>query len=76
MVYVHDFFTQLNSIVNIVSASCKRHEQLQEAQAAEIQKMTAIEELETDKLKGLIKLELYQELEILGGALTFVLFLA
>ncbi|XP_029147057.1 uncharacterized protein [Arachis hypogaea] len=32
---IHEFFTQLTAIVNIVGASCKQHDQLQEAQEIE-----------------------------------------
>ena len=31
-IQVHEFFTQLTFIVNIVGASCKQHDQLQAAQ--------------------------------------------
>ncbi|XP_029148738.1 uncharacterized protein [Arachis hypogaea] len=43
------FFTQLNAIVNIVGAFCKRHDQLQEAQEIENAKLIANDELETDQ---------------------------
>ncbi|XP_025665281.1 uncharacterized protein [Arachis hypogaea] len=46
---IHEFFTQLNSIVTIVSASSKRHDQLQEAQAIENANLVVQNELETDK---------------------------
>ncbi|XLU57315.1 hypothetical protein S245_051963, partial [Arachis hypogaea] len=46
---IHEFFTQLNSIVTIVSASSKRHDQLQEAQAIENANLVAQNELETGK---------------------------
>ncbi|XP_059446513.1 uncharacterized protein LOC132178069 [Corylus avellana] len=46
---VHDFFSNLNFIINVVSASCKRHRDLQEAQEANIAYLIAIEELETGK---------------------------
>ncbi|KAL1326644.1 hypothetical protein AAHE18_13G244600 [Arachis hypogaea] len=46
---IHDFFTQLNSIVTIVSASSKRHDQLQEAQAIENANLVAQNKLETGK---------------------------
>ncbi|CAL9025085.1 unnamed protein product, partial [Prunus brigantina] len=39
----------LTSIVNIVGASCKRNEELKNAQAAEIEHMIAIDELEIEK---------------------------
>ncbi|XP_025702776.1 uncharacterized protein LOC107488348 [Arachis duranensis] len=44
---IHEFFTQLIAIVNIVGASCKRHDQLQEAQEIENAKLIANDELET-----------------------------
>ncbi|QHN93534.1 Zinc finger MYM-type protein [Arachis hypogaea] len=44
---IHEFFTQLTAIVNIVSASYKRHDQLQEAQEIENAKLIANDELET-----------------------------
>ncbi|XP_025693053.2 uncharacterized protein [Arachis hypogaea] len=46
---IHEFFTQLNSIVTIVSASSKRHDQLQETQAIENANLVAQNELETGK---------------------------
>ncbi|TYH19738.1 hypothetical protein ES288_A05G376200v1, partial [Gossypium darwinii] len=45
---IHNFFfSYLNFIVNIISASCKSHDQLQAAQAIEIVNMLEIDELET-----------------------------
>ncbi|CAL8162116.1 unnamed protein product [Prunus armeniaca] len=49
VIHVHHFFTKLTSIVNIVGASCKRNDELKNAQAAEIEHMIAIDELETGK---------------------------
>ncbi|XP_025684945.1 uncharacterized protein [Arachis hypogaea] len=46
---IHEFFTQLNSIVTIVSASSKRHDQLQEVQTIENANLVAQNELETGK---------------------------
>ncbi|XP_020967647.1 zinc finger protein 862-like [Arachis ipaensis] len=46
---IHEFFTQLNSIITIVSASSKRHDQLQEAQAIENANLVAQNELEIGK---------------------------
>jgi hypothetical protein len=46
---VHEFFTNLNSIVNVASASCKRHDQLQAIHATHIAHMQDIGELETGK---------------------------
>nr|KJB15820.1 hypothetical protein B456_002G197900 [Gossypium raimondii] len=45
---VHNFFSNLNFIVNIISAFCKRHDQLLVAQAIEIANMLEIDELEND----------------------------
>ena len=47
--YVHEFFTNLNFIVNVASASCKRHDQLQAIHATHIAHMRAIGELEIGK---------------------------
>ncbi|CAL8168739.1 unnamed protein product [Prunus armeniaca] len=49
VINVHHFCTKLTSIVNIVGASCKRNEELKNAQAAEIKHMIAIDELEIGK---------------------------
>jgi hypothetical protein len=49
MCYVYEFFTNLNFIVNVVSASYKRHDQLQVIHATHIAHMRAIGELETGK---------------------------
>ena len=46
---VHQFFLKLISIINIVGALCKRNDELQAAQAIEVAKMIAIDELETGK---------------------------
>ncbi|XP_015954253.1 uncharacterized protein LOC107478631 [Arachis duranensis] len=43
---IHEFFTQLTTIVNIVGVSCKRYDQLQEAQKIENAKLIANDELE------------------------------
>ncbi|XP_030479467.1 uncharacterized protein LOC115696720 [Cannabis sativa] len=48
-ILVHQFFTKLNSIVNIVGASCKRNDQLKAAQAANIVHLLEIDELESGK---------------------------
>jgi hypothetical protein len=39
----------LNFIINVVGASCKRHDELQATQAAEIAHLITIDELETGK---------------------------
>ena len=46
---IHQFFSKLTGIVNIVGSSCKRHDQLQPAQAIEIQRLLSVFELKTDK---------------------------
>ncbi|KAH9697195.1 TTF-type domain-containing protein [Citrus sinensis] len=47
IVPIHHFFTKLTSVVNIVGASCKRNEELKRAQAADIEYMISIDELES-----------------------------
>ncbi|XP_017604620.1 uncharacterized protein LOC108451442 [Gossypium arboreum] len=47
VVKVHQFFKDLSDIVNIASASSKRHDELQKAQAAEISHLVSINELAT-----------------------------
>ncbi|XP_059446621.1 uncharacterized protein LOC132178187 [Corylus avellana] len=49
VIVVHDFFSNLNFIINVVSASCKRHHDLQDAQEEDIAHLIAIDELETRK---------------------------
>ncbi|KAK8340234.1 hypothetical protein V6Z11_A08G089500 [Gossypium hirsutum] len=44
VVEVHQFFKDLSDIVNIASASSKRHDELQKAQAAEISRLVSINE--------------------------------
>ncbi|XP_028053853.1 zinc finger MYM-type protein 1-like [Camellia sinensis] len=46
---IHKFFPKLTFVVNIVGASCKRNDELKVAQAAEIEHMIDIDELETRK---------------------------
>lgn len=46
---VHQFFKNLNFIINVVCSSPKRNDQLQAAQIAEISNLTEIGELETGK---------------------------
>ena len=46
---VHKFFKNLNIIVNVISSSCKRNDQLIDAQVAEIAHLAEIGELETGK---------------------------
>ncbi|XP_019173025.1 PREDICTED: uncharacterized protein LOC109168456 [Ipomoea nil] len=46
---VHHFFTKLNSIINVVGASCKRNDQLKAAHASNIAHLLNIDELESGK---------------------------
>ncbi|XP_021730794.1 uncharacterized protein LOC110697724 [Chenopodium quinoa] len=46
---VHDFFKDLIFIVNDVSSSSKRHDELQASQIAELENLIEIEEVETGK---------------------------
>ena len=70
--HIHQFFIQLASIVNIVSSSSKRHDQLQSIHADDIESLIAYNEIEIGK--GQIKLVLCNRLEILDGHLIFALF--
>ncbi|CAH9134491.1 unnamed protein product [Cuscuta epithymum] len=47
--YVHNFFTDLVFIINVTSSSCKRNDELKEAQALEIARLLEIGELETGR---------------------------
>ncbi|KAG7968215.1 hypothetical protein I3843_08G142400 [Carya illinoinensis] len=47
--HVHQFFVHLTSIINIIAGSSKRHDELQSAQAAEIESLIASKEIETGK---------------------------
>jgi hypothetical protein len=49
VVFVHKFFSNLNFIINVVSASYKHYDELQAAQVAEITHLIAVDELETKK---------------------------
>lgn len=49
VVFVHEFFSNFNFIINTVGASCKRHDELQATQATQIAHMLAIDEVETEK---------------------------
>ena len=49
VVFIHHFFTKLISIVNIIGASCKRNDELKRAQAADIEYMISIDELESER---------------------------
>ncbi|XP_019160893.1 PREDICTED: zinc finger MYM-type protein 1-like [Ipomoea nil] len=46
---VHQFFTKLNSIINVVGASCKRNDQLKVAHASNIAHLLSIDELESGR---------------------------
>jgi len=46
IVYIHELFSNLNFIINVVGASCKHHDELQ---AAKITHLIAIDELDTGK---------------------------
>jgi hypothetical protein len=46
---VHEFFTNLNFVINVANALCKHHDQLQVVYATQIAHMRAIGELETGK---------------------------
>ncbi|XP_048501318.1 uncharacterized protein LOC125497702 [Beta vulgaris subsp. vulgaris] len=46
---VHDFFKDLIFIVNVVSSSSKRHDELQDSQVAELEHLIEIEEVDTGK---------------------------
>ena len=46
---VHQFFSKLTFVVNIIGASCKRNSELQCAQANAIAHIISIDELQTDK---------------------------
>ncbi|XP_062152108.1 uncharacterized protein LOC133860537 [Alnus glutinosa] len=47
--HIHQFFIQLASIINIVGGSSKRHDELQSAQAAEIESLIVSNKIETGK---------------------------
>jgi hypothetical protein len=49
IIFVHQFFTNLSSIVNIICVSCNRFEELRVAQAAENAYMIEIDEIETGR---------------------------
>ncbi|XP_059441944.1 uncharacterized protein LOC132174277 [Corylus avellana] len=49
VVSIHEFFSNLNFIINVVGASCKHHDQLQDAHETDIAHLIAIDELETRK---------------------------
>jgi hypothetical protein len=49
VILVHQFFTNLNSIVNIVCASCNRFEELRISQIAEIAYLMETNEIESGR---------------------------
>ncbi|XP_074290787.1 uncharacterized protein LOC141617487 [Silene latifolia] len=49
VISVYQFFSKLTFIVNIIISSAKRHDQLQAAHLAEIERLIELEELETGK---------------------------
>ncbi|KAK9757391.1 hypothetical protein RND81_01G159100 [Saponaria officinalis] len=49
VISVYQFFSKLTFIVNIITSSAKRHDQLQAAHLAEIERLLELEELETGK---------------------------
>jgi hypothetical protein len=49
VIYVYQFFTNLNYVVNFVCVSCNRYEELRIAQANENAYMIAIDEIESGK---------------------------
>ncbi|KAK9733191.1 hypothetical protein RND81_04G050200 [Saponaria officinalis] len=54
VISVYQFFSKLTFIVNILTSSAKRHDQLQAAHLAEIERLLELEELETGKGKNQI----------------------
>jgi len=88
VVHIHEFFTQLTLVVNtvsasskrhaqlqnIISASSKRHDQLQAGQEINITNMIANDVLQ----KGKVQMKWVQpgEMEILDGTLIFNSFVA
>jgi hypothetical protein len=49
VIVVHKFFSNLNFITNVVSASCKCHSDLQDAPVADFTHLIAMDKLETGK---------------------------
>ncbi|KAG9454604.1 hypothetical protein H6P81_007508 [Aristolochia fimbriata] len=46
---IHQFFSNLTFIINVVGASCKKHDELQAYHAAEIAQLVAAQELESGR---------------------------
>jgi hypothetical protein len=70
--HIHQFFIQLASIINIVGGSSKRHDELQSAQAVEIESLIISNKLKLERVQT--KLVLCNDLEILDGHLIINLF--
>jgi hypothetical protein len=49
VIVVHNFFSNLNFIINVVNASCKHHHDLQDAQEENIAYLIVIDKLEIGK---------------------------
>ena len=49
VILIHQFFSKLTVVVNIVGSFCKRHDQLQVVQATEIERLISVEEFKTSK---------------------------
>lgn len=49
VISVHQFFTNLSFVINVVGSSSKRHDQLQDAQMEEITYLLSIDELQSGK---------------------------
>ncbi|GMI63625.1 hypothetical protein like AT3G29763 [Hibiscus trionum] len=54
VILIAQFFSYLTIIINLIMSSCKRQDQLRDAQASYIANMIAIEELESGKRKNQI----------------------
>jgi hypothetical protein len=50
IIVIHEFFSNLNFIINVVSALCKCYRDLHDAQEADITHLIAMDELETRKM--------------------------
>jgi hypothetical protein len=68
VIFVHQFFTKLSYVVNIVGVSCNRNEQLRVAQATEIAHMIEIDEIDIEM--GLSQIGTLQRAEKLVGVFT------
>ena len=68
VIFVHQFFTKLSYIVNIVGVSCNCNEKLRVAQATEIAHMMKIDEIDIEM--GLNQIRTLQRAKKLIGVLT------